>query len=263
MIENVDGILNRLGEKLKPIQVRKAESVSEPEPSHKGNPDPKQLAMEVVGLLDDGSISPDVQSVKTWSMSKGLADVSAQQFAETVVSAYFDDEDDESLEGDDDMSEFNEDDLDEDEDDLETGEDEDNDYDDEGDDDGEEGEALVKSGLEYLSSLSEGMIAIQKANAVIAETLTALLNKRNEDSAEVEILKSQLAGLALKPASDKTPTITTTPKQTAQTGHNVAEMKQLIMKGVMAGQLGVDDISVYEQTGKVSARVEQYLKGGN
>lgn len=66
----------------------KNKTISKSEPQG-GSPDLPALAGEVTELLDSGTVSPETEKVKDWAVSKGISEVDAQDFAEEVISAYF------------------------------------------------------------------------------------------------------------------------------------------------------------------------------
>ncbi|PJZ89549.1 hypothetical protein [Leptospira levettii] len=223
--------------------------------SENGNqPNLPELATEITGLLDSGDVSPDVDSVRVWSQSKGLNEESANTFAETVINAYFDDEE----EGEDmaDQDDLDQDDLDNEDPDLENEEGE------PGEEEEEDDEALVKSGLEYLHSLSTGLIELKKSIGVIAEAQMKILDKQNEDKEEILALKSELGKLAGQPAVRRNP-VQEDPglniRKGVIGGMSFKDQKDLILKGVKIGSLSLNDISVFESTGVLTKEAEAYI----
>jgi len=155
------------------------------------------LAAEITALLDDGTISPETEKVHRWAVSKGLSEEAAEDFANTVISAYFSDEDDYE---EDDMAEK----------DIKEIEDLENEEGDEEDD--EDDEDIEKSAIMELSKLNENNELILKGMASLTQTLQALASKmegleakNKAQEEELTMMKSKFGELKTLPASQKAP----------------------------------------------------------
>jgi hypothetical protein len=178
-----------------------------------GNSNEEILAAEITALLDDGTITPETEKVHKWAVSKGLSEEAAEDFANTVISAYFSDNEE-------DYEDMAKEDLE----DLEDYEDEEMDEDEEIDEDEEELDEIEKSALAELRKLNETNKMVLKGMATMTDALNLALDKiqkfEGENSSlkeEISFMKSKMGELKFTPANSKAPVTQ------VQTSRNFAE----------------------------------------
>jgi hypothetical protein len=236
---------------------------NEREPSNSGNPDLVQLSSELVSLLDDGSVVADTRNIKLWSMSKGLPEAEAEQFAEMALSAYMEDEDasiedDDYEEEGDDMPEDKE--YDEDEEDLDEDEDERDEEDEDDDEDEKDEDEVVAKGIDLLSQVSSSIDALSEKVELLAKATVVLLEKANTDSNEVQVLKSELAFLKGTPLnSGKQPVMHKTETEKSRGTTNFKETKELLLKGAIDGKVNLGDLSEFESKQVLVGTAKSFL----
>jgi hypothetical protein len=211
------------------------------------------LAAEITALLDDGTISPESEKVHKWAVSKGLSEEAAEDFANTVISAYFSDEDEDDM-AQEDVNEM------EDYEDEETDEDED-------DDDMEE---VEKSALAELQKLNETNELVLKGMQTMTEALTGAIEKlgsieseNNSLKAEISLMKSKFGELKTTPVNPKSPVtnVQTPISQPDEISLPVVKSwaKDKFMSGNASG-IDIQDVAALDQ-GFISNKIKiQFLK---
>ena len=238
-IKSIDALVEKVQ------QIRKAEDPTAPKepevtPPADGAPaegaaDQEALASEVTQALEAGEISPDTDAVKEWATGKGLSPEAAEDFAFNVLNAYFSEEE---PDGDEPGNAGGEPAA------APTGE-----------PDGDE--ELAKSAFRAFAKLQHEVIALKKSQAAVADCLNLILDRVTAQGAEQQVVKSTLSAIADQPADKKSP-VTTAP---IVAGRKPGEIKQLILKGVLAKALTPKDVALYEQAGELSPEAEAYLAG--
>lgn len=248
MFEDAEKQLNEI------IQVRKAEETGAT-PDSNGNPDILQLAEEITGLLDAGNITADTEKVSAWAQSKGLSAENAMDFASSVIDAYLGEDEEGEEEGEEeDHAEPDADNM---------GGESDNDED-------NEDEETMKSGIKYLESLEstinalgEQLAEIQKSNSILAAGLHSLIESGEKQSEEMTLLKSKLGIISTTPVNPKNPVLSTNevPVQKSSFADMPRnDIKQIILKGSLAGKIKLEEVQLWETTGKITPNIENLIK---
>lgn len=239
------------------IQVRKAEEAGGATPDSNGNPDILQLAEEITGLLDAGNITADTEKVSAWAQSKGLSAENAMDFASSVIDAYLGEDEEGEEEGEGEEEDHAEPDADN------MGGESDNDED-------NEDEETMKSGIKYLESLEatinalgEQLAEIQKSNSILAAGLHSLIESGEKQSEEMTLLKSKLGIISATPVNPKNPVLSTNevPVQKSSFADMPRnDIKQIILKGSLAGKIKLEEVQLWETTGKITQNIENLIK---
>ncbi|MCR1794906.1 hypothetical protein [Leptospira sp. id769339] len=232
----------------------KEKKISKSEPTS-GSPDLPTLASEVTELLDDGSVSPETDKIKDWAVSKGVAEPDAQEFAEEVMSAYFETpSEDQNPESEISKSELG----------KETK--------DNGKENLEEAKSdAEKTGLQFLQKVESLVLALKSDISVLAESLEFVMDQVDKQtglSREIQKLKSQLSEISNKPTSSKSPVTQSNQIQVAKTdgiipGNEREKFGNLILKGIEIGKCQIEDISYFETTGRLSDRAAAFAKASS
>ncbi len=195
--------------------LKKADMPMETPPEPNGVGDGKDaLVDECLAMLNDGSLPADPQKVQEWATSKGLSEQEAADFAEAILTDFFDTEED--------------------------GEDEPD-----GDEiDGDEIEAdLQKAALamnHYVAQIDKKLKSISRLEAnleVITKGLTTLLTSNSELVNTNNMMKASLEKLGFTSASKANPVYSA--PNTAPSGlENMpfGKKKEILMKGIQAGK---------------------------
>lgn len=200
--------------------LKKADMPMETPPEPNGVGDGKDaLVDECLSMLNDGSLPADPQKVQEWATSKGLSEQEAADFAEAILTDFFDTEDDDMEKGGDmDLPE--------------------------GDDEGEEIEAdLQKAALamnHYVAQIDKKLksISLIQANLeVITKGLTTLLTSNSELVNTNNMMKASLEKLGFTPASKANPVYSATGnKPSGIDSMPFGKKKEILMKGISAGK---------------------------
>lgn len=202
--------------------LKKADMPMETPPEPNGVGDGKDaLVDECLAMLNDGSLPADPQKVQEWATSKGLSEQEAADFAEAILTDFFDTEED--GEG------------------MEKGEDMDLP---EGEPDGDEMEAdLQKAALamnHYVAQIDKKLKSISRLEAnleVITKGLTTLLTSNSELVNTNNMMKASLEKLGFTPATKANP-VYSAPNNTPSGLDSMpfGKKKEILMKGIQAGK---------------------------
>lgn len=203
--------------------LKKADMPMETPPEPNGVGDGKDaLVDECLAMLNDGSLPADPQKVQEWATSKGLSEQEAADFAEAILTDFFDTGEDEDMEKGEDM-------------DLPEGEDE---------PDGDEIEAdLQKAALamnHYVAQIDKKLKSISRLEAnleVITKGLTTLLTSNSELVNTNNMMKASLEKLGFTSVSKANPVYSATGnKPSGIDSMPFGKKKEILMKGIQAGQ---------------------------
>lgn len=259
---NLEGSLTRLKKRLKESEVHKSSSIETKQISD-GGPNLADLASEVTGLLDEGTVKPDIDKVKHWAISRGLEEEQASGFADTVINAYFD-EDSVSK-----SSATNKEEKNTERKDKESSEKKEKKEGEEEEEDKEKKE--VEKARHTLLQKVDELIEIHKSDLqVLTESIEYLMDKVDKTpdySGEIQKLKSELADIKLRPATSKTPiTLSTIIPHQKTDGIIPREEREkyfeVIQKGILAKKCQLEDINYFESTWKLPPRVQAFIQSG-
>ncbi len=183
---------------------KKGDMPMETTPEPNGVGDGKDaLVDECLSMLNDGSLPADPQKVQEWATSKGLSEQEAADFAEAILTDFFDTEgDDEEIEAD-----------------------------------------LQKAALamnHYVAQIDkklESISLIQANLEVITKGLTTLLTSNSELVNTNNMMKASLEKLGFTPATKANPVYSA--PNTAPSGlenMTFGKKKEILMKGIQAGK---------------------------
>lgn len=245
------------------------------------NVDLISLSEMAVNELEDGNIKNTKSAIREWAIDNELPREIADNFAGIVFEGYnnYEEEGDDEMEYDEmeddfdeneeyssdeelDASDFDEqaeaeeyDEMDED----------DSDYDTEDEEDEEEAYAM-KSAISSLANMeshiyyqSEEIKVINKSLAVLAEALSSIIEQGEKQSDEMNLMKSKLGILAETPANPRLPVYNERYTGHQGSGLSFQETKKLLLKGALKQILTVNEISLYEQTGKLSENAKDFI----
>jgi len=207
--------------------LKKADMPMETPPEPNGVGDGKDaLVDECLAMLNDGSLPADPQKVQEWATSKGLSEQEAADFAEAILTDFFDTEEDGEE--------------------MEKGEDE---------PDGDEIEAdlqkaalaieadLQKAALamnHYVAQIDKKLKSISRLEAnleVITKGLTTLLTSNSELVNTNNMMKASLEKLGFTSASKANPVYSATGnKPSGIDSMPFGKKKEILMKGIQAGK---------------------------
>lgn len=229
-------------------------------PDNSGQDNLEILATEITGLLDDGTISPETEKIKKWAVSRGLSDDSAEDFANQVISAYFseDDEDETDMAGKDDNKELEKDKNMKGK--KKEGE--------ENEDDEEDEDGVVKAALDQLSSLNDNQKLIMKGLETLTEAMKELVprvEKMEQASKDMDVLKAKIGELNKTPASSKDPIIQAqTPADPTKSGeeNSIPIMKSWIKSNFEKGnplKISTNEVAALD-SGYISPKLKELYK---
>lgn len=199
-----------------------------------GNASPEigELASEAVVLFESGELEPSAEAVAEWARSKGLPDEGIDEFTSAVLDSYFADGGGEpGVDGDDPGL-------------ADPG-------------NGEPGEGLEE--------IKKSILALTASQSILAEGMDRLLSREGKVSnleKEIKVLKSSLSKLVGTPAGNKSPVMVTDNPVGSVAAPNQSQAKEfelLILKGIQAGKLPLEEMTYFESTGKLSADALAYV----
>lgn len=202
--------------------LKKADMPMETPPEPNGVGDGKDaLVDECLAMLNDGSLPADPQKVQEWATSKGLSEQEAADFAEAILTDFFD--------------------TDEEGEDMEKGEDMDLP---EGEPDGDEMEAdLQKAALamnHYVAQIDKKLASIKRLESnleILTKGLTTLLTSNHELAETNKMMKASLEKVGLTPVSKANPVYSATGnKPSGIDSMPFGKKKEILMKGISAGK---------------------------
>lgn len=216
--------------------LKKADMPMETPPEPNGVGDGKDaLVDECLAMLNDGSLPADPQKVQEWATSKGLSEQEAADFAEAILTDFFDTgEDDDMMEKGEDM-------------DLPEGEDE---------PDGDEIEAdLQKAALamnHYVAQIDEKLKSISRLESnleILTKGLTVLLTSNSELAETNKMMKASLEKVGLTPVSKANPVYSATGnKPSGIDSMPFGKKKEILMKGVLEGKFSPAEVNLFESS---------------
>ncbi len=216
--------------------LKKADMPMETPPEPNGVGDGKDaLVDECLAMLNDGSLPADPQKVQEWATSKGLSEQEAADFAEAILTDFFDTgEDDDMMEKGEDM-------------DLPEGEDE---------PDGDEIEAdLQKAALamnHYVAQIDKKLKSISRLEAnleVITKGLTTLLTSNSELVNTNNMMKASLEKLGFTSVSKANPVYSAiATKPSGIDSMPFGKKKEILMKGVLEGKFSPAEVNLFESS---------------
>ncbi|RHX90250.1 hypothetical protein DLM76_20520 [Leptospira yasudae] len=254
LVDAIDRLRSRLTSK----PIRKSENP--------GSPDLQSLASKVTTLLDSGSVLPETDKVKEWAVAQGVSDSDAGSFAEDVISAYFDDSEDED-------SEVNKSELgsevereNEDEEEGE-GEKKKNKEKEKKKEEAEKEKEIEKAKLAFFQEFKSTLEILKSGQETLAAAIELLLDRAEETeelSATVQKLKSEIGSISEKPNSEKNPV---TRSQNGKNGviagviagPDRERVSNHIIKGVELGKCQLEDVAYFESTWRLSDRAQAFL----
>ena len=200
--------------------LKKADMPMETPPEPNGVGDGKDaLVDECLAMLNDGSLPADPQKVQEWATSKGLSEQEAADFAEAILTDFFDTEDD-----------------------MEKGWDMDLPESEEGDDEEMEGE-LQKAAIamsHYISQIDKKLASLKTLESnleVLTKGLTTLLTSNHELAETNKMMKASLEKVGLTPVSKANPVYSATGnKPSGIDSMPFGKKKEILMKGISAGK---------------------------
>lgn len=216
--------------------LKKADMPMETPPEPNGVGDGKDaLVDECLAMLNDGSLPADPQKVQEWATSKGLSEQEAADFAEAILTDFFDTgEDDDMMEKGEDM-------------DLPEGEDE---------PDGDEIEAdLQKAALamnHYVAQIDKKLKSISRLESnleILTKGLTVLLTSNSELAETNKMMKASLEKVGLTPVSKANPVYSATGnKPSGIDSMPFGKKKEILMKGVLEGKFSPAEVNLFESS---------------
>lgn len=194
-----------------------------------------ELASKAVVLFETGDLAPDLDSVNEWAKSQGIEEKDLEDFSNAVIDGYFEDESIGAAGTRDDIT-------------------------------NESGEGNMGN-----DEIQKSLLAINENQALLAEGLNKVIEqqtKMGEMSKEIEVLKSTIAKLQVTPApsSQKTPVmeqdVTKGASASAPAVMSPEKMKEaelIIMKGIQAGDLVLEEMTFFEHNRKLSENAQNYV----
>lgn len=216
--------------------LKKADMPMETPPEPNGVGDGKDaLVDECLAMLNDGSLPADPQKVQEWATSKGLSEQEAADFAEAILTDFFDTgEDDDMMEKGEDM-------------DLPEGEDE---------PDGDEIEAdLQKAALamnHYVAQIDKKLKSISRLESnleILTKGLTVLLTSNSELAETNKMMKASLEKVGLTLVSKANPVYSAIGnKPSGIDSMPFGKKKEILMKGVLEGKFSPAEVNLFESS---------------
>ena len=240
------------------------------------------LTEMAVNEIDDGNIKNTRNGIREWAIENSMPREVADDFAGIVFDSYnkydedegenemdyeemedeFDNETSEYDESDDELLEASSDE--EDDELLEASDNEDDDYEEDEVEDGEEAYAM-KSAVASLNNMeshiyfqSEEIKVINKSLAVLAEALSSIIEMGEKQGEEMNLMKSKLGIMAESPSVNRNPVYSNT-NSNSDLKMGGEETKSLLLKGALKNILSVNELSLYQQTGKLSDKAKQFI----
>lgn len=213
--------------------LKKADMSMETLPEPNGVGDGKDaLVDECLSMLNDGSLPADPQKVQEWATSKGLSEQEAADFAEAILTDFFDTGEDEDMEKGEDM-------------DLP-----------EGEPDGDEIEAdLQKAALamnHYVAQIDKKLASIKRLESnleILTKGLTVLLTSNSELAETNKMMKASLEKLGFTSASKANPVYSATGnKPSGIDSMPFGKKKEILMKGVLEGKFSPAEVNLFESS---------------
>jgi hypothetical protein len=192
-----------------------------------------ELASKAVVLFETGDLAPDLDSVREWAKTEGVTEEQAEDFSNAVIDGYFDDSSTQGTQ--DDIT-------------------------------NESGEGNMGN-----DEIQKSLLAINENQALLAEGLNKVIEqqtKMSEMSKEIEVLKSTIAKLQVTPApsSQKTPVMEQDVTKGASTSaaavmspEKMREAELIILKGIQAGDLALEEMTFFEHNRKLSENAQSYV----
>lgn len=216
--------------------LKKADMPMETPPQPNGVGDGKDaLVEECMGMLDDGSLTADPEAVQMWATSKGMSEQEAADFAEAILTDYFDTEgepgeatpkaDTPPLPG---MP----------------------------DNDGDEGDMqkAAKALGFYIGQVDKKLASLKKMESnleVLTKGLMTLISSNSELLETNKLMKANLEKIGLTPASKANP-VTSAPAVTKGGVESIpfGKKKEIVMKGIETGKLraSATEVNLFEST---------------
>ena len=220
-------------------KIRKADEPMEaaPVPDGAGQPDEDALIQECIESLDKGELTADPEKVAEWAKSKGMSEESAADFAEAVLSAYFDEGEAEEMpteEGKDKMPET------------------------------ETMEETAKAISFWAKAIDKKLKRIEHIESNlenIVKGMTVMIQSNSELTESNKVMKASLEKLGVIPAG-KPAAIQKSASPIKGDEMTFGDTKKVILKGAMAGVLNPAEVAAWESTfGRiVSDNIKKYIQ---
>jgi hypothetical protein len=221
-------------------KIRKADEPMEPAPvpDGKGQPDEDALIQECIESLDKGELTADPEKVAEWAKAKGMSEESAADFAEAVLSAYFDE-----------------------------GEGEEAPAEEEGDELPPEGETMEETAkaislwAKAIDTKLAKLEAVESNLETLVKGMTAMIQSNTELTESNKVMKASLEKLGVIPAGK--PAVIQKAADPAKGGEmTFGDTKKIILKGAMSGALNPSEVAAWESTfGRiVSDNIKKYIQ---
>ena len=217
-------------------KIRKADEPMEPAPvpDAKGQPDEDALIQECIESLDKGELTADPEKVAEWAKAKGMSEESAADFAEAVLSAYFDEGEEVPAE---EVGELPE---------------------------GETMEETAKAISLWAKAIDTKLAKLEAVESnleTLVKGMTAMIQSNTELTESNKIMKASLEKLGVIPAGK--PAVIQKAADPAKGGEmTFGDTKKIILKGAMSGALNPSEVAAWESTfGRiVSDNIKKYIQ---
>ena len=217
--------------------IRKADEPMEPVPVPDGadQPDEDALIQECIESLDKGELTADPEKVAEWAKSKGMSDEQAADFAEAVLSAYFDEGEAPAPEGEEMPME-------------------------EGVETVEETAKAIAFWSKSIDQKLRKLQFIETNLSAIVKGMSSLMEVNSQLAEENRIFKASMEKMGITPVGK--PAVIQ--KAATVKGEEIpfGEAKKIVLKGAMAGSLNPSEVAAWESTfGRiVSENIKKYIQ---
>lgn len=219
--------------------IRKADEPMEPVPVPDGadQPDEDALIQECIESLDKGELTADPEKVAEWAKTKGMSDEAAADFAEAVLSAYFDEGETEAPahEGEEPAAE-------------------------EGVETVEETAKAIAFWSKSIDQKLRKLQSIETNLSAIVKGMSSLMEVNSQLAEENRIFKASMEKMGITPAGK--PAVIQKAATVKSEEIPFGEAKKIVLKGAMAGNLNPSEVAAWESTfGRiVSENIKKYIQ---
>ncbi|HNM04832.1 MAG TPA: hypothetical protein PKK05_18105 [Leptospiraceae bacterium] len=219
--------------------IRKADEPMEPVPVHDGTdqPDEDALIQECIESLDKGELTADPEKVAEWAKTKGMSDEAAADFAEAVLSAYFDEGETEAPapEGEEPAAE-------------------------EGVETVEETAKAIAFWSKSIDQKLKKLQSIESNMTTLVKGMSSLMEVNSQLAEENRIFKASMEKMGITPASKPAVIQKAAPIKSEEI--SFGEAKKIVLKGAIAGSLNPSEVAAWESTyGRIqSENIKKYIQ---
>lgn len=219
--------------------IRKADEPMEssPVPDGEGQPDEDALIQECIESLDKGELTADPEKVAEWAKTKGMSEEAAADFAEAVLSAYFDEGEAEAPapEGEEMPME-------------------------EGVETVEETAKAIAFWSKSIDQKLKKLQSIETNLSAIVKGMSSLVEVNSQLAEENRIFKASMEKMGITPAGK--PAVIQKAVTVKSEEIPFGEAKKIVLKGAMAGNLNPSEVAAWESTyGRiVSENIKKYIQ---